>query len=1069
LSDWGERMPKVINCNSVRKVSRIILTVLLLSILFSSYPLDLGNANKWEAIGTLPAYTIANNEMHMLLNGSTFQIATRNDASGRIQNFVADMEFKMDADNGYSYYGFCVRNDLNGNYYRIAYSQYALGGYQKGINIVKFNNYAVTERATAYNVTLNTNQYYKLEVEAKDNTFSAYLDGVLVVSYTDNNPTTITGQRISIWAYDRPAWIKNIVVNDLVDSQAWLPINTKPEMIKNSAMDLSFTNDRPAGNKGFIKIDANSDYFFENEPTKKIKFYGTNLNGTNVAAATPEESIKMADRIASMGYNLVRIHSGDTMESWAQGIFDKPTSTTIQLNATALDNVDYFIYQLKERGIYVNIDIITLANFESVASLSGYGIPSTYITQLFPDGMTLWKDMANKWLKHKNPYTGLALNSDPVLVGVCPWNESILFNISKYNTKLKEYFMTDFNAFLTRKGRTNIADITTIPDSFWVATNTAPYYIANNLIEYFTEKTVTSYNIMKTYLNVDLEVKAPIGGLNCINDYATTYWRTKADTHETHLYNSIVDGRGTSFTYTPGAAPRYSMIFDPISKTNYVPKGGSPYFGGYVPILALGQLYNKPFDLTEFNQEWPTDGRDDIGIFTAAAGAYNGWDMLQRFDFTVFPTSVIGDKVLGGFSSFNTVTDIICIASEYQGDLIYRKGEITPAIPRFVLVRDKTYSQTNSSATTADYSDYNMSYLPHLFKMVTVYADNPGVSRAVYKITDNVTPEKIASGVLKPADIPASNKINITTTATTDSGKRKQIAQAFINSLDDPNLKTTMLSNINKNLLVSDTGELTFDLNNNIYLVNTPYVASIAGTMNRNTYTLGKVKLKGNSDKGTMTVGALDKKTLDESERILILYTTDAMATGETKIPVPSSKDVTYTKGTLPTLIKESTGEVELTTKLRPSSFVAYKLDMNGNRLGKLPISYFGSTIKVQLQVDSGFSFELVSEGINFNRNGINVYNFSEVSSGDIVTANVNFSNDANGAYSQFFALGLYKDNMLKGVKSTIVASTAQDKMINVSLDMKLPTGDISGYYMKAFMWNNAQSFMPILENGVLN
>lgn len=37
--------------------------------------------------------------------------------------------------------------------------------------------------------------------------------------------------------------------------------------------------------------------------------------------------------------------------------------------------------------------------------------------------------------------------------------------------------------------------------------------------------------------------------------------------------------------------------------------------------------------LTEFQDTQPIKGREDIGIFNGAVGAYQGWDMMNRYSF----------------------------------------------------------------------------------------------------------------------------------------------------------------------------------------------------------------------------------------------------------------------------------------------------------------------------------------------------------------------------------------------------------------------------------------------------
>ena len=750
----------------------------------------------------------------------------------------------------------------------------------------------------------------------------------------------------------------------IVADSTWKAIDTTLAVAPGSALDLSYMNPTPAGTKGFVKIDADGDYYFTDEPDTKVKFYGTNLNGSYGSDPTREEMVIIADRLAAMGYNAVRYHSNDENVDWAKGLMVKPTSTTVTLDPVKLDNFEYFVSLLKERGIYIDLDILAYADFTGVPSLSKYGaFPAKYMATLFPDGKAIWQSFAQQLLTHVNPYTGLALKDDPILMGVSPMNEAILYNANFSNASVKEWMLADFNTFLAGKGKPAVA---TFPSTFW----SAPAGIRDDLVEYFTEKTLSSHNEMKSFLKDVIGVKAPIGGLNYINDSLANYWRTQTDVHETHLYNGIVDGRGARFSYTPASHPRYSMVFDPETAANYVPQYGGTIFKYYIPGLALGQLYQKPFALTEYNQEFPTKGRDDLGLMVAATGAFNGWDLLNRFQYVSRVREAVQQSAtLGGFTSFDTLTDTLVTMSDYQSTLLFRKGQITASEPRFVIVRDKTTVATHAASTENEDAEINRMYIPHLFKMVTVYADQPGEPYAIYKITPDLTPEQIASG-----NLPAQNKISITNSMTL-----KQVAETFINAIDDVDLKNNMLSHLNQNKLVSDTGELIFDLNLNTYLIHTPYAIGAAGTLNNNVFELGPVSVKASVDKGTVSAAALDDKTLDESERILVIHTTDVAATGEDTIQDPlDSKKRTYVRGTLPTLAKYGTMDFRLKTTLNPAAYKAYKLATNGVRLQEIPVIAEGNDIFVQLETDKGYAFELVYDALyadNFEAGNANGWN----------------------------------------------------------------------------------------------
>ncbi len=81
------------------------------------------------------------------------------------------------------------------------------------------------------------------------------------------------------------------------------------EKIKGSALDVSFLLDAPAGKNGFT--ERLGDKFILSGTRKEIKFWGTNLSDKDLFLEHADAE-KMADRIAQMGFNIVRIHKFDT-------------------------------------------------------------------------------------------------------------------------------------------------------------------------------------------------------------------------------------------------------------------------------------------------------------------------------------------------------------------------------------------------------------------------------------------------------------------------------------------------------------------------------------------------------------------------------------------------------------------------------------------------------------------------------------------------------------------------------------------------------------------------------------
>ncbi|WP_162341586.1 fibronectin type III domain-containing protein [Paenibacillus paridis] len=732
----------------------------------------------------------------------------------------------------------------------------------------------------------------------------------------------------------------------------WQPIDTEPMIAEGSALDLSAMNDAPAGKHGFIQIDSDGDYVFEQQPQRKVKLYGGNLSW-NMYYGSHEDADRTAERLARLGYNVVRLHSLDSMADWAPGIF-QPNSPTPQLNSDRLDQVEYLISRLKAHGIYVVIDLFQLYDFKNVPVLGEYaeGYNSAYLLPTLPEAMEMWKEIASVWLTHVNPYTGIALKDDPVLAGVSPWNESLLLNmrLSSMKAKFRTFLMEDFNDFLA--DTFGEAPISSISDQYWNESGT----IKDRLSAYYSKKTITASNEMRNYLKQELGVEVPVGGLNHIISPNVNYWRNQAsDVFETHLYHQFVDKRidengKYGFQFRPLKFPRLSMSFDSATNANYPKDWASDrLFGNYYPALSLRQGYETPFLLTEFQDTFPAKGREEAGIFVGATGSFQGWDMLNRYSIGMNVGDAYSNGRLGTPESFSIANDPLAILPEAEGALLFRTGAVQTSEPKFALVWDKTWARDKGAASEVEAYIANMMYIPHLFNTATVYADNPSVPFAVYRITPELTTQQIEAG-----QFPAVNRIAITSGMTD-----RQVAEAMIDSLDASPTKTAMLDALDENKLLSDTRELLFDLNLNTYMVRTPTVVAAAGTMDNHDLELGPATVTGDVYKGTFFASSLDEKSLEDSDRLLLIYTTDVAATDEETVQL-STGEVKYFKGKLPTLAKEQTAQFRLSVDRPAGGYKAYKLSLNGVRLEEIPVTVSGSDLVVQLDTDKGFAFELI-------------------------------------------------------------------------------------------------------------
>jgi hypothetical protein len=188
--------------------------------------------------------------------------------------------------------------------------------------------------------------------------------------------------------------------------------------------DVSALNPTPAGGNGFIT--ARNGHFYD-EKGNRVRFLGVNFAfSANFPAKSDAE--KVAARLHKYGVNVVRLHHMDMFHA-PNGIFDPKFKDKQHLDADQLDRLDYLIYQLKQHGIYVNINLHV-----SRAFTEADGFPETdrlpelskAVDFFEPRMIELQKNYARDLLTHLNPYTRTRYVEEPAVAFVEINNENTL-------------------------------------------------------------------------------------------------------------------------------------------------------------------------------------------------------------------------------------------------------------------------------------------------------------------------------------------------------------------------------------------------------------------------------------------------------------------------------------------------------------------------------------------------------------------------------------------------------------------------------------------------------------------
>ena len=125
----------------------------------------------------------------------------------------------------------------------------------------------------------------------------------------------------------------------------------------------------------------------------------------------------------------MRLHHMDA--SWAApNIFDPKFDDTQHLSADSMDKLDYFLFQLKKRGIYIYLDWLVNRKFkkgDGVADYESIDDGAKIVAHFDPRMIALQKKYMRQVLGHRNAYTGTLYRDEPQIALSEVINEDSLF------------------------------------------------------------------------------------------------------------------------------------------------------------------------------------------------------------------------------------------------------------------------------------------------------------------------------------------------------------------------------------------------------------------------------------------------------------------------------------------------------------------------------------------------------------------------------------------------------------------------------------------------------------------
>jgi hypothetical protein len=431
-------------------------------------------------------------------------------------------------------------------------------------------------------------------------------------------------------------------------------------------IDLSFLyeSERPAGCRGFVRAVGNR---LEFEDGTEARFWGACFNsGANFPSHREAEAV--ADRLAKFGVNMVRTHQMDA--EWATpNIFEfnraHPRDGTRALDPNSLDRLDYLIHCLKQRGIYLYLDLLTYRRFlagddvDAAAALQDAAKAYFYFDERL---IELQREFNAQLWSHINPYTELAYCDEPAIALTELVNESDLQTnpvvVEPYRSRLEDRFRN----WLVEDGQ----EPPTSPVDF-----TTP---STSMLRFFREVQETYYRDMMAHLR-SLGVQIPIAGTNWSRNAMTRQSQAPTDFMDTHWYWNFPEWEQGGTTVIPMVRERVNAF---VTGTYH-------------------RRADKPVFISEWDHAWPDEWRAESPLAYAAVAAFQGWSGMTIHAYRYASYGPV-ERIGGGASTidgstyrnhFDTFNDPAKFGLFYHAAMIVRRGDVRPANEHVTVVIDE--------------------------------------------------------------------------------------------------------------------------------------------------------------------------------------------------------------------------------------------------------------------------------------------------------------------------------------------------------------------------------------------
>lgn len=715
-----------------------------------------------------------------------------------------------------------------------------------------------------------------------------------------------------------------------------------PELmiVPGSALDRSSLRAAvPAGTFGRVCAGASGLLEFEKLPGKPVRFFGDtagvfavlpvqnywNIRENSTVAGFPCSSDldfyrRYTENLLRFGFNVVRMYPVciSTEKKNGGGDFDPE----------GLDLFDRAFAEYKKNGIYmmISFDCGSLGTRDRKRFTQDFSytwkcllfLNDTFVTRF-------WANTVRNFMNHVNPYTGIAYKDDPAILSVEYVNEQVLgFGLSRVNLETRNRFNKAWQEHLRKKFSTleNFSRRTGVSAGRWEEITTDLYKKPDafrgeydqfqlKLVEAFARRCFdvvrgTGYRGLITQFNNGKQMKMGIGrtignSLITINQYFA---------HPDNL-----SGKGVTRMETGSDIGQAAKSL----------RGG----------LGM-RLANRPVIVTELNHAYPNPFLHEHGLLWGAYAALQNYSGLIGHTWAGAP----GWKRYGRIETpwtFDIGYNPVMRASHFILASLFLRGDIRPSERVLQVEMPKAYLDRHPAELDKMVSEEFCK-----LGLVSGFATSfPG-----YPVLD--PPRSAGKADWTFSSLPGSDVRQEAMFAEIVSSRKQSNLSSVIADLKKRNiLPASNRTDPDAGIFESDTGELLMNTQSSRLSVRTPRsegVSLLAG----DSACMKILNVRSTSRNACVFLTSVDNLPLEESRRMVLVYSTAALNTG---LRMSADRSSILNKGTNPVLLQ--TGKLHAELTLPSGNWKCYALSVNGIRRESLPCSRTGGKWNLLLDTDT--------------------------------------------------------------------------------------------------------------------